>query len=174
MSFQRSPLLCFEPATTHSPTVTRRGTRFDKRRRKRASTGESRSGFVLVDDVENAIRTAHYRFFVAGKTVAELQAVVFTQIRYPQDLDAEYEDIRISVAKCDGAHSKGAAVELLIQVTVARGKKWTSTGSDIYLYYLLELRKLNVDVVDTQTEVSSIVVDRIAAHHDYTLVRRCS
>lgn len=170
MSFKRSPLLSFEPAHTQSPPMTRRGR---GGRRNRASTGEAKTGFVLVDQEEGAIRTAHYRFYVANLSVVELRTLVFTKIRHPEQLDKEYDNISVSVAESTKLEAKA---ELLIQVTVSRDKKWTSTGSDIYLYYLLEMRKNKVEIVSNTTEVSDIIVDRIAAHRDYTLLsnRRCS
>lgn len=169
MSFKRSPLFRFESVRTKSPPSLRRCAKVC--RRERASTGELRPGFVLVDEDKHALRTACYHLHVANLNVEQLRELVFTKMRHPQKLDEEYENVVIDTSE---SKKPGAKAELIIRVIVSPDKKWTSTGSDIYLHYLLKLRKNHVVVVTDESDVSSIVVDRIAAHHDYTLVApRC-
>lgn len=137
--------------------------------RKRASTGERERMMILSDTKINVQRTVHYLIYVGDVTEQRLAKVVSVFTRHPQELEDEYENICVTSGKCN---NKGEATAVLvIDVTVAAAKKWTSTGSDIYLHYLLQLGKMKIKVVETSVQSSSHVVDRIAAHSDYTLVK---
>lgn len=168
MSYKRSPLFHFEPSRHSSPPSSPSKNKRNPLR-KRASTGENLPRNRLQDLFnKNEQRTAHYKIFLGDVDLVAFRDKLFNEMRHPDKLDSLYESVCVSTGHVS---DKNASAVLVIDVTISPYKKWMSTGSDIYLHYLLQLRKAKMTIVKTRVESSSLVVDRIAAHNDYSLAK---
>lgn len=168
MSYKRSPVFSFVPTPLFdSPALP---TRRRNHLRKRASTDTTKStGLKLVDNWEQEKRKVFYKIFLRNADVASLQSGIVGPLRHTDELDAGYESVCVTVGSVD-AH-KTANCVVVIDVDVSPNKKWLNTGSDIYLHYLMQLRKTGNDIAEVSVESSQHVVDRLAAYNDYSLSR---
>lgn len=166
MSYKRAPLFRFVSTREFSPPLARRKNPL----RKRASTGDKLTGKILVDNFNTTRvdRVVHYMIYMRNVDWHGLQERLFNEMRHSDEIDNLYESICVTLGSVE--HRLATCV-LVLDIVVAPDKKWLSTGSDVYLHYLVQLRKCNVDIVQTSVESASHVVDRIAAHNDYTLLR---
>jgi hypothetical protein len=166
MSYKRAPLFRFMPMREHSPPRTPRKNPL----RKRASTGDRLTGMKLVDSsgAKRIDRVVHYMIYMRNTDWPRLQERIFNEMRHSEEIDDAYESICVTLGAVE---HKQATCVLVLDIVVAPDKKWLSTGSDVYLHYLVQLRKCDADIVQTSVESASHVMDRIAAHSDYTLLR---
>lgn len=166
MSYKRSPLFAFVPAKreTRSPPLAPRN-----HLRKRASTGDSVTKMVLRDTALGEARIVYYKIFMRNVDLPRLQEeMVNDKFRHPKELDEKYENICLTVGSTDECK---ATCVFVIEVYISPVKEWMSTGSDLYLHYLMDFRRKKMNIVAVKVESSPHVVDRIAAHNDYTLCR---
>jgi hypothetical protein len=113
-------------------------------------------------------RTAHYLIYIKIRNIAEFRDVLFHDWRHSDQLDARYDNVIVSTGDIE---NQEATAVVVIDVTISPTKEWMNTGSDIYLHYMLKLRKAKITIVKTKVESSPLVVDRMAAHNDYLLVK---